>query len=54
MIDALSLTVSWAQQKASPKDLDSVSNALLLAMHDLRIVLVRKKSDATRKDTAEH
>ena len=45
MVDRLNLTATWAQQKASPEDLEQVSDALLLAMHDLRSVLVRKKSD---------
>jgi len=44
-IDHLNLTAQWAQSKASPEDLDQVSDALLLAMHDLRSVLVRKKAD---------
>lgn len=55
-VDRLNLTTVWAQQKAKPEDLEQVSDALLLAMHDLRSVLVRKKSDvlANRpKDAAE-
>ncbi|MDA8587047.1 hypothetical protein N9L47_12435 [Rhodobacteraceae bacterium] len=52
-VDRLNLTAAWAQQKASPEELNAVSDALLLAMHDLRSVLVRKKSDQLRKDAAE-
>ena len=52
MVDRLNLTATWAQQKASAEDLERVSDALLLAMHDLRSVLVRKKADKV-KDAAE-
>ena len=52
-VDHLNLTAAWAQQKATVEELDAVSDALLLAMHDLRSVLVRKKSDQLRKDAAE-
>ena len=52
-VDRLNLTAAWAQQKATPEELAAVSDALLLAMHDLRSVLVRKKSDQARKDAAE-
>ncbi|MCG6882605.1 MAG: hypothetical protein LJE62_02490 [Silicimonas sp.] len=45
-IDQLNLTATWAQQSATPEELNAVSDALLLAMHDLRSVLVRKKSQA--------
>ena len=44
-IDHLNLTAQWAQSKASADQLDAVTDALLLAMHDLRSVLVRKKSE---------
>ncbi len=44
-VDRLNLTAAWAQQKASPDELEKVTDALLLAMHDLRSVLVRKKAD---------
>ena len=55
-VDRLNLTTVWAQQRATPDELERVSDALLLAMHDLRSVLVRKKSDliaATPRDAAE-
>ena len=44
-VDYLNLTTHWAQSKASDEDLENVTDALLLAMHDLRSVLVRKKAD---------
>ena len=44
-IDYLNLTTHWVQSRASDDDLEDVTDRLLLAMHDLRAVLVRKKSD---------
>ena len=44
-IDHLSQTAHWAQTKASADQLDAVTEALLLAMHDLRMVLVRKQAE---------
>ena len=44
-VDYLNLTTHWAQSRASDEDLEAVTDALLLAMHDLRNVLVRKKAD---------
>lgn len=44
-VDHLNQTTQWAQTKATDAQLDLVSDALLLAMHDLRSVLVRKKAD---------
>ena len=44
-VDHLNLTATWAQQRATPEELERVSDELLLAMHDLRSVLVRKKAD---------
>ncbi|MFZ5961975.1 hypothetical protein ACOXXX_03405 [Thalassococcus sp. BH17M4-6] len=49
-IDHLNLTAQWAQSKATEAQLDEVTDALLLAMHDLRAVLVRKKADRLMKD----
>ncbi|MGR3514094.1 MAG: hypothetical protein ACU0GG_15145 [Paracoccaceae bacterium] len=43
-IDRLNLTAAWAQQTATGDELNAVSDRLLMAMHDLRMVLVRKKS----------
>ncbi len=44
-VDYLNLTTHWAQSRASDEDLEEVTDRLLLAMHDLRSVLVRKKAD---------
>ncbi|QYX55842.1 hypothetical protein K1T73_12235 [Roseovarius sp. SCSIO 43702] len=44
-VDYLNTTAHWAQSKASDEQLEAVTDALLLAMHDLRTVLVRKKAD---------
>ena len=48
-VDHLNLTTHWAQGAASDEDLEEVTDALLLAMHDLRSVLVRKKADRLMK-----
>jgi hypothetical protein len=48
-VDHLNHTAQWAQTKASPEELDNVTDALLMAMHDLRTVLVRKKADRLLK-----
>jgi len=44
-VDHLNLTAHWAQNRASDADLEAVTDSLLLAMHDLRTVLVRKKAE---------
>ncbi|MFY0309499.1 hypothetical protein ACFMBG_06340 [Leisingera sp. D0M16] len=44
-IDHLNLTAHWANSRATDEQLEEVTDALLLAMHDLRSVLVRKKAD---------
>ncbi|SLN52166.1 hypothetical protein ROJ8625_02625 [Roseivivax jejudonensis] len=44
-VDHLNLTAHWAQSRATDDQLEEVTDALLLAMHDLRTVLVRKKAD---------
>ena len=43
--DQLNLAAHWAQSRATPEQLDEVTDRLLLAMHDLRTVLVRKKAN---------
>jgi hypothetical protein len=48
-VDYMNLTTHWAQTKASEDQLEDVTDALLLAMHDLRSVLVRKKADRMSK-----
>lgn len=44
-VDHLNLTTQWVQAKATDAQLEEVTDLLLLAMHDLRSVLVRKKAD---------
>ena len=52
-VDHLNLTTQWAQTKASDETLEEVTDALLLAMHDLRTVLVRRKADRLMDKAAE-
>lgn len=49
-MDHLNLTTQWVQSKATEAQLDQITDTLLLAMHDLRTVLVRKKADRLMKD----
>lgn len=49
-LDFLNLSTQWVQSKATDAELEAVSDRLLLAMHDLRAVLVRKKADKLMKD----
>ncbi|KIC25660.1 MULTISPECIES: hypothetical protein [unclassified Leisingera] len=49
-IDHLNLTAQWANSRATEEQLEDVTDALLLAMHDLRSVLVRKKADRLMKE----
>ncbi|WP_114965945.1 hypothetical protein [Alkalilacustris brevis] len=52
-IDHLNHVSQWAQARAADDDLDAVTDRLLLAMHDLRGVLVRRKADRLLKRDAE-
>ncbi len=49
-VDYLNLTTQWVQSKATDDQLEAVTDALLLAMHDLRSTLVRKKADRLTGD----
>ncbi|MFS4580249.1 hypothetical protein [Phaeobacter sp. C3_T13_0] len=49
-IDHLNLTTHWAQSGASDAQLEEITDQILLAMHDLRSVLVRKKADRLIKN----
>ncbi|MFC6638744.1 hypothetical protein GV827_02560 [Sulfitobacter sp. JBTF-M27] len=49
-VDHMNLTTQWAQSRASDAQLEAVTDQLLLAMHDLRSTLVRKKADRIRKN----
>ncbi|MFT4151006.1 MAG: hypothetical protein QM656_12485 [Paracoccaceae bacterium] len=44
-VDHMNLTTQWAQTRATDAQLEDVTDALLMAMHDLRTVLVRKKAE---------
>jgi hypothetical protein len=48
-VDHLNLTTQWAQSRATDAQLDAVTDPLLLAMHDLRSTLVRRKADRLGK-----
>jgi len=52
-VDYMNITTQWVQSKASEAQLEDVTDALLLAMHDLRSVLVRKKADRMIKAQEE-
>ena len=51
-VDRLNLTAHWAQTRATDTELDRVTDDLLMAMHDLRSVLVRRMA-ARMDDAAE-
>ncbi len=44
-VDHLNLTTQWAQSRATDDQLEAVTDSLLLAMHDLRTMLVRRKAE---------
>ena len=48
-VDYLNQTAHWVNASAQDDELEDVTDALLLAMHDLRSVLVRKKADRLMK-----
>ena len=50
-VDYLNTTTQWVQSRATPEQLEDVTDDLLLAMHDLRSVLVRKKAERLLKAT---
>lgn len=50
-VDYLNLTTHWVQTRADDLTLDVVTDPLLLAMHDLRTVLIRKKADRLRRQS---
>ena len=52
-VDHLNLTAQWVQHRASGEHLDAVTDALLLAMHDLRGVLVRRKAERLAEGAGE-
>ncbi len=48
-IDHLNETAQWLQSDATDAQIEEFSDDLLMAMHDLRTVLVRKKSNMLQK-----
>jgi hypothetical protein len=48
-VEVLNLAAHWAQTRATDEELETLTGPLLLAMHDLRSVLVRKKADRLPK-----
>lgn len=44
-IEQLNLTAQWVQSRAEDTDLEEITDALLMAMHDLRAVLVKRRAD---------
>lgn len=48
-IDQLNMMSQWVQSRASDADLEDITDRMLLAMHDLRTLLVRKKADRIGK-----
>lgn len=49
-VDHLNHTTHWVNSQAGEAELEAVTDALLLAMHDLRAVLVRRRADRLLKD----
>lgn len=52
-VDQMNLTAQWAHSRATDAQLEAVTDRMLMAMHDLRAVLVRKKSERLMKRAAE-
>ena len=52
-VDYLNTTTHWVQSRATDEQLENVTDRLLLAMHDLRSVLVRKKADRLLKAASD-
>ena len=49
-VDHMNHTAQWVQTTAEDDELEEITDVLLLAMHDLRSVLVRKKADRLLRD----
>jgi hypothetical protein len=52
-IDHLNHVTQWAQSRAGEDELEEITDTLLLAMHDLRSVLVRRKSERLMRASGE-
>ncbi len=51
-VEALNHAAHWVQTRASAAQIDEVSQALLMAMHDLRSTLVRRRAAAPQDDAS--
>lgn len=49
LIEEINLLTHWLQSKAEPAQIEALCDPLLLAMHDLRSTLIRKRSEALLK-----
>ncbi|MEM9012846.1 MAG: hypothetical protein AAGE18_16585 [Pseudomonadota bacterium] len=49
LIDQIKGAAQWIQSRATDKQVEEISEPLLMAMHDLRATIVRRKSDALAK-----
>ena len=49
-VDHLNQVSHWVQSKASDDEVDAVTNDLLLSMHDLRQVLVRRRAERIQRE----
>jgi hypothetical protein len=49
-VDTLNYTAHWVQKDADDTQLEMVTDSLLMAMHDLRTLLVRKKAERLMRE----
>lgn len=49
-VDHLNYTAHWVQTRAEDNQLEMVTDSLLMAMHDLRTLLVRKKAERMMRE----
>lgn len=49
-IERMNLTAQWMQSRATDDQVDALTDDLLMAMHDLRTVLVRRRADRFKAD----
>ncbi len=49
-LEALGEAAQWAQNRADDDQVEAVTDALLMAMHDLRSVLIRRRANRLMRD----
>lgn len=49
LLEQMNLVTQWVQTRADDTQVEAVSEDLLMAMHDLRATLVRRKADSLKK-----